>query len=127
MDKVFKNRKIPELPVKRLGHLNKAEGKTVLSFIKDLRESLGENIISIRLFGSRVKGDFKKDSDIDLFILIRRRNSTTYDKIDELTANYWLEYDIPLSPVVYNLYEYRKNKGIGSFFFKKIEEEGILL
>jgi hypothetical protein len=47
--------------------------------------------------------------------------------VAEILTDYLLEYDLPLSPVVYDLDEYRKNKSIGSFFFKEVEKEGILL
>jgi len=56
---------------KKINYLNSKEKKVVKSFVKDLREKLGDDIVSIRLFGSKVRGDFKEDSDIDIFIAER--------------------------------------------------------
>jgi len=41
--------------------------------VKKLREELGEDIVLIRLFGSKIRGDFTKDSDIDIFILVKKK------------------------------------------------------
>lgn len=58
---------------KGISYLNNQEKKVIESFVKELRKRLGNNIISIRLFGSKVKGDFKEDSDIDIFILVKEK------------------------------------------------------
>ena len=58
-----------------LGCLNKREGAAINSFVKELKEKLGDEIVSIRLFGSKVRGNFCKDSDIDIFVLIKEKKS----------------------------------------------------
>lgn len=112
---------------KELGSLNKTERKIVVSFIKELREKLGDEIISIRLFGSKVRGDFYEDSDIDIFILVKEKTPNTREKVSDLAADYIFDHDIPLSTVLYDMFEYRKNKELGSFFFESVEREGIIL
>jgi len=57
---------------KGLQCLSKTERKVINSFVKELREKLGDDIITICLFGSKVRGDFEKYSDIDIFILVRK-------------------------------------------------------
>ncbi len=109
-----------------LGFLNKREKKVIKSFVKELKENLGNEIITILLFGSKVRGDFEQDSDIDIFILVRKR-AVIRDKISDIAADYFFEYNIPLAPVVYSLFEYEKNKELGSFFFEQVEKEGIAL
>lgn len=112
---------------KKLGYLNQKESKVIESFVKDLRTNLGDQIVSIRLFGSKARNDFDKESDIDVLVLIKKKNERIRKKVAEILTDYLLQYDLPLSPVLYDLYEYRKNKEIGSFFFKEVEKEGILL
>ena len=92
-----------------LGGLNKREVVAINSFVKELKEKLGNEIVPIRLFGSKARGDFYQDPNIDI------------------TANYDIKYGLPLSPVLYDLFEYQKNKELGSFFFENVEREGILL
>jgi len=107
-------------------YLTRTEKKVINSFVRELREKLGDHIISIRLFGSKVRGDFEKDSDIDIFILVKKKVEIR-DKISDIAADYFFEYNVPLAPVVYSLFEYEKNKKLGSFFFEQVEKEGIIL
>jgi predicted nucleotidyltransferase len=110
-----------------LGCLNKAEREVIDSFVKELREKLGDEIVFIRLFGSKARGDFLEDSDIDIFVLVKEKTADVRDKLAEITANYDIEYGLPLSTVLYDLFEYGKNKELGSFFFENVEREGIAL
>ena len=110
-----------------LGGLNKREVVAINSFVKELKEKLGDEIVSIRLFGSKARGDFHEESDIDIFILLKEKKKPVIEELDEIAANYVLHYDLPLSPVVYDIFEYKQNKELGSFFFENVEGEGILL
>ena len=112
---------------KALGYLNEVEREVIGSFVKELKEKLGDEILSIRLFGSKVRGDFYEDSDIDIFVLVKEKTPDVRDKLAEITANYDIEYGLPLSPVLYDLFEQKKNKELGSFFFENVGKEGILL
>ena len=98
----------------------------ITSFVKELKKKGGNNIIAIRLFGSKVRGDFENDSDIDIFVLVKDKRKMR-DKISDIAADYFYEYNVPLTPVVYSLFEYEKNKELGSFFFEQVEREGITL
>ena len=112
---------------KGLQHLNKTERKVISSFVKELRDRLGNDIVTIRLFGSKVKGDFHEDSDIDIFILVKQKTAEIEDTIAGIEVDYDIEYGLFLSPVLYSLFEYEKNKELGSFFFENVEKEGIVL
>ena len=109
-----------------LEFLNKTEKNVVTSFVKELKKKVGDDIIAIRLFGSKVRGDFEKDSDIDIFVLVKRKEETR-DKISDIAADYVYEYNVPLAPVIYSVFEYEKNRELGSFFFEQVEREGVSL
>jgi predicted nucleotidyltransferase len=108
-------------------YLSKMERKAVDSFVKELEEILGDYILNIRLFGSKVRGDFHRHSDIDIFILVKERTSDIEDMVSEIEVNHDIEYGLPLSTVLYSLFEYKKNKELGSFFFENVEKEGVVL
>ena len=112
---------------KDLYYLNKTEKSLIDAFVKELTEKLGDEIVSIRLFGSKVRGDFNKDSDLDIFVLVKEKTSYIREKASGLVADYIFDYDIPLSIALYDLFEYEKNKELGSFFFESVEKEGVLL
>ena len=73
---------------KGISYLNNQKKKVIESFVKELRKRLGNNIISIRLFGSKVKGDFKEDSDIDMFILVKEKREAR-NEISDIAADYF--------------------------------------
>lgn len=106
--------------------LNKKEKKVITSFVEEIRTKLRNEILSIKLFGSKARGDFTKESDVDIFILVKKRRGMR-DKINDIASDYFLNTNIPLSPMVCSLYEYKKNRKLGSFFFENIDKEGIIL
>lgn len=102
-----------------LQYLSEIERKAVNSFVKQLEENFDDHILDIsdiRLFGSKVRGGFPRDSDTDIFILVKERTSDIEDMLSEIEVNHDVEYGLPLSAVLYSLLEYQKNKELGSFF-----------
>ncbi|MDI6766052.1 MAG: nucleotidyltransferase domain-containing protein [Bacteroidota bacterium] len=113
--------------MKRLSQLKlkPQEYKAINIFSKRLKKALGKQLISVQLFGSKARGDFHKDSDIDIYIVVREKSMKVRDKIFNIDTAIWDEYDVFLSPVVYSEYEERKNLEMHSFFFEAVQKEGI--
>jgi predicted nucleotidyltransferase len=66
----------------------------VLTVAKD---TLGERLDRVILFGSYARGDFDSDSDVDIFVLADVPHEETNrwsNRIDEHLADLWLEYDL---------------------------------
>jgi len=82
-------------------------------------------IIRIVVFGSRVRGDFHGDSDLDLLVVVE--NLECKDGVIHLIHDLELVYDVPLSPTLYTRHELEENKRLGSAFFRDIESEGIIV
>jgi predicted nucleotidyltransferase len=51
--------------------LTRREREALGEFVEACKEKFGENLVSIVLFGSRVKGYARRDSDYDLLIIAR--------------------------------------------------------
>ena len=99
------------------------ETRGIQRLVDDL--SKVSEVRKVILFGSRVRGDFHGESDIDILVVltnIRAKNSVIH-----ILHEIEIEYDIPLSPVVFTVKEYSANKAMGSTFFKRIETEGNVL
>jgi len=112
-----------------MNYLNDREKKIIGFFVKELKElkeKLGDNIVSIRLFGSKARGDFREGSDIDIFILVKKKTLKVRDVITEIEVNYDIDYNLPISTVLYSLFEYKKNKELGSFFLKMWKKKEFL-
>ena len=88
----------------------------------------------IILYGSRARGDHRKDSDIDLLIL-KKTKKRYFDRISDIQKllykkEYFLnpkEYVEGLDPIVYTPKEIEQLKQKGSFFIRDILEDGKII
>lgn len=76
-------------------------------------------------FGSRSRGDFNGSSDIDILVVIS--DIKAKNRVISILHDIELEYDVPLSPVVFTGREYEINKKLKSRFIENMEREGIVL
>lgn len=80
-----------------------------------LSKKLKDNLISVYFYGSRAEGKACEDSDLDLFVLVKKKpefGSTEDDQITETTVNYLNKENIFVSTVVYDLKTYNKYKNL---------------
>ncbi|MEA2081359.1 MAG: nucleotidyltransferase domain-containing protein [Elusimicrobiota bacterium] len=112
-----------------LKFLTGSEKKTVLSLVSEMKLKFKNKISDVRLFGSKARGNFNKDSDIDIFVLLRSKHKkkSDVDGIDDLFFDYEFDTGCPLAHVIFDMDEYRKNTKLKSFFFENVEKEGVSL
>ncbi len=111
----------------RLKYLSPRERRAVRELCTNLRRVLGEDIVSIRLYGSKIRGDFTEESDIDMLLVLKREDSKVRDTIFKIALDVDLEYDARISLIIYPEKEFKWYKDLGSIFIEKVEEEGVLL
>ncbi len=87
--------------------------------------SVFPEIEKVVLFGSRARGDFNGSSDMDILIVIT--DIQIKNRVISALHDIELEYDVPLSPVIFTSREYEINKKLKSGFIENIEREGIVL
>jgi predicted nucleotidyltransferase len=104
-----------------------ARKKALLEFKKRLTETLGEEILVMKLFGSAARGDFKKESDIDVLIVLKSLSKKRKDFIINLTTKILLKYGVDISPRIYSKKEYLKENRLPSVFMQILRREAIPL
>jgi len=73
----------------------------LLEVEKKLRESFGEKVIKIILFGSYARNSFNEESDLDILVIVDDENLESYkNKRIELTNYYLSEKNILLSIII---------------------------
>ncbi|MBI4689930.1 MAG: nucleotidyltransferase domain-containing protein [Nitrospirae bacterium] len=95
-----------------------------------LLQELGDSLTLIMFFGSRQKGEFASDSDIDMLIIIKEKNRKLIDRIFEIAneiENFVLSYRIPLSIHIRSEEEFSRFKKLKSPFIAEIEREGRII
>ncbi|PKL72574.1 hypothetical protein CVV26_01000 [Candidatus Kuenenbacteria bacterium HGW-Kuenenbacteria-1] len=95
--------------------------KNLKQIIKDLEPYKSEKII---LYGSCAKGDFKKNSDIDLFI-IKKTKKNFFDRLDDV--NKLINHKTPIDILVFTPKEIKKRLALEDFFFKEIIQKGKII
>lgn len=102
----------------------------IKAFKEALIARLPEDILRIIFFGSRRRGIFRPDSDIDLLIVIREKKRDVIDKVFEIGDTIErdiLKYEIPFTIHILTEGEYLRFKESKSLFISSIEEEGIII
>lgn len=59
-------------------------GAVLGRYCRILQEHFGERLLGVLLFGSVARGDWTKDSDIDLLVFVDRWDAKTWDRSSEL-------------------------------------------
>ena len=113
--------------MKIISTLNKTEKKAVQEFKELLDKKYSKDITSVKLFGSKARGDFHKESDIDLMVVLKNANENKKDDISDLTYDLILKYRVDISPHIYSLKNFNYLNNIPTVFMQIVEREGIEL
>lgn len=87
----------------------------------------GGDVVKILLYGSYARGDYQKDSDIDLAAIVRGRRLDLQEglkKIWDVSGDLELEYGIVVSPTVIPFEEFEIYKKDLSYY-RNIWMEGV--
>ena len=98
-------------------------------FIKKLSKLLGKRLKKIILYGSYARGDFNKNSDIDLMILTDFNNEELKKyriRVREIACDIEDENDVIISPLLRNIDRYNERIDIIPFYMN-VNKEGVIL
>ncbi|MBO4875501.1 MAG: nucleotidyltransferase domain-containing protein [Bacteroidales bacterium] len=107
----------------------KANNLETIEKIKDLAVSVFEGTAGSKLilFGSRARGDFNEDSDWDLLVLLKEKNSfnEAFDKYAFPFVELGYRNGLDVQPQIFSYEEWTKQSITP--FYKNVEEDGIVL
>ena len=103
--------------------------EAVLKILEDLKaemkETLGDGLVGLLLFGSYSRGDYSASSDVDLVILADGELSRAErDAIDDLIAEYSLRHDLVISTIIYPSKTFQE---YSTPFLLSVKEDGIAI
>jgi predicted nucleotidyltransferase len=107
--------------------LTQNEKDGLARFKGGLQNLLGDNLLSLRLFGSRVRGEGTEESDLDVLVLVKRKDRALCRRIVEESLDVDLAYWTNLAPTILSADEYRQNEEYGTPFYRNVERDGIAL
>jgi len=96
---------------------------------EELHRQLGSDLWLLLLYGSRARGEAQPDSDVDLFVVLRRASEAAQEKVRQVAYEVMWEADFAY---VFSLYltdvqHYETLEQRGSSFLRNIQREGKVL
>jgi predicted nucleotidyltransferase len=94
-------------------------------YSRRLRERLGDNLLSVTLFGSRARGAARDGSDFDLIVKVKRRSPSVRDMVAQVDVEMMDEYNELFVGMLYDEDEWANESRFPLGWH--VEEEGIPL
>lgn len=98
-------------------------------YVEEIKKIYGSHVKQIILYGSYARGDYNKQSDVDIMILtdLSFEEIEEYrDRISDIAYDIELDTGIILSPVIKNIEKYNSRISFVPFY-KNVEKEGVVL
>ena len=98
-------------------------------YVNAIRKIYGVHLKQVILYGSYARGDFEKDSDVDIMLLVdlpEEKINSFSDDLSELGFDYNVMHDIWFMPVVRNIEHFRYWCQAYPFY-SNVAKEGISL
>ena len=106
-------------------YMTESEMQGVKGFAEKVKRLLGPSLLEFSVFGSKVRGDFDQESDIDILVIMESEDWHVREEVVNIAADINMEYGCNISPVIYSRREHEMNRYFGTLFIKEIEREGI--
>ena len=101
----------------------------VEQFALELKKVYGTALRNVILYGSYERGDFEKDSDIDIMVLLdipQEEISKARKQISDISDQFDLDHDVVLAPVIQNYHMFQQYMP-ASKFYQNVQKEGVML
>ena len=98
----------------RLHHLTPHERGVLAEFLSQLREQFSDRIAHVWLFGSKVRGDFDEESDVDLLIVARDGSDALGKAVGGIAYDLSLEHSVLLCEHVVSAWRFAQMRAPGA-------------
>lgn len=105
--------------------LNKKEQSALQQFQAALEKEFHDTLVEVKLFGSRARGDARKDSDIDVLVVVATDDWQVCDIVYDIATDILLEMDVCISPKVISRKRYDYLYEAKTPFIRNIIRDGI--
>jgi len=105
--------------------LSPEEKSALTQFKADLERLLSNQLIELKLFGSKARGDDQPDSDIDVLVIVTDDDWRICDVVYGIATDILLQADISISPKVISKNQLEQLKKEDTFFLRNISRDAI--
>jgi len=94
-------------------------------FKEAVANALGDELVELKLFGSKARGDAREDSDIDVLVITNSGNWRLSDVVYHIVTNILLDDDVDISPRVIGKDDCKRLYEKGYPFIRNVIRDGI--
>jgi uncharacterized protein len=109
------------------GHLQANEQAALQDFVAHLWQQGQGRVVSAWLFGSKARGDFEPDSDLDLLIVLEDADWIIRDGIHLLAARVSLEHDVLINTHILGRVEWDRMERQRATLWRQVRRDGLPL
>ena len=80
--------------------LKSKDAAALEEFLRKTRAALGNNLVEVKLFGSKATGKDQRDSDIDVLVVVKKNGVEIEDRVLDIAFDVNLKHDVYISPRV---------------------------
>ena len=110
-----------------LRHLTIAERRALRAFIAALRKQYSSQVVDVRLFGSKARGEGGPESDLDLLVVVAGDERQMGADIARLGSRIDLKYGVVLSDITMSVERFEWHRRHQAPLYKNLMREGIEL
>jgi predicted nucleotidyltransferase len=114
----------------KLERLQPNERRALAALVERLRDRFGADLLRVVLFGSKARGDYDDESDMDVLVVARIPENKFYSdrsEIINLAGDIDLEHDVVLSLLIRDEKDYIRMREWNLLLNRNIERDGIVL
>jgi predicted nucleotidyltransferase len=108
-------------------HLLENERAVIWEFAHTLTRVLGDNLCEIWLFGSKARGNFTDDSDLNLLIVLRHLNPKLRGEIQRIAARISLDFDTLINTHIKDKADWDEIIQYEDTLWREVKRDGISL
>lgn len=101
------------------------QDEIVIRFVGELKKNIPQYLKKVILYGSRARGDHKKNSDYDFLVILSQKNLQLNDLVYDAGYSILDSYEKLASCIIWDEMEWNQKKDFS--FAKNISRDGISL
>jgi predicted nucleotidyltransferase len=105
--------------------LKEKDRLAIEEFRDRIQKVLGKKALTIKLFGSKARGEDISESDIDILIVVTAITPGLKDQVIDIAFDVNLSHDVYISPRVVPLHVFQDPLWRATPFIQNVEKEGI--
>ncbi len=108
-------------------HLQENEREAIGAVIDMLSHLMSDNLVGLYLFGSKARGDFHADSDIDLLVIVKELDADSRWNVRATAADFSLQHDVLFNTHIIDKIGWDKLAQFNGVLWREVQRDGISL